>query len=119
MHENSLAALDLLNDLTYQTQEARRSMLYALTTADANLQVQYADESRAADGRVADMVDHQIGKSNVPEVQEAGRRFLDRWRAYLAVRNAVITIILEGSIEDAVGRDLRDGAPAFAQFAAS
>jgi PAS domain S-box-containing protein len=114
MHESSIAALDLLNDLHYQTQEARRSMLYALTTTDSNLQVQYADGSRAADARVAGIVEGQITRSPVPEIQEAGRRFLDQWRAYLTVRDSVITLILEGSVEEAVARDLHDGAPAFA-----
>src|SRR6185295_14109154 len=60
MHESSVAALDLLNDLNYQTQEARRSMLYALTTTDSNLQVQYADSSRAADARVAEIVQAEV-----------------------------------------------------------
>jgi PAS domain S-box-containing protein len=115
MHESSIVALDLLNDLHYQTQEARRSMLYALTTTDSNLQVKYADGSRAADARVAEIVTEQLRRSPVPEIQEGGRRFLDQWRAYLAIRDNVITLILEGSVQDAVARDLRDGAPAFAR----
>ena len=113
MHRSSIAALDLLNDLHYQTQEARRSMLYALTTTDSNLQVQYADGSRAADARVAEIVEGQIRRSPVPEIQDAGQRFLDQWQAYLAVRDNVITRILEGSVQEAVARDLHDGAPAF------
>jgi PAS domain S-box-containing protein len=115
MHQTSIAALDLLNDLNYQTQEARRSMLYALTTTDSNLQVQYADGSRAADAKVAEIVEAQVLRSPVAEIQETGRRFLDQWRAYLLVRNHVITLILEGSVQDAVALDLRDGAPAFAR----
>ena len=43
-----LSGLDLIGELQYDVQEARRRMMYALTTADANLQVQYVDESRAA-----------------------------------------------------------------------
>ena len=115
MHESSIAALDLLNDLHYQTQEARRSMLYALTTTDSNLQVQYADGSCAADARVAEIVEAQVRRSKALEIQDAGRRFLDQWREYLAVRDGVITLILEGSVREAVARDLRDGAPAFAR----
>jgi PAS domain S-box-containing protein len=113
MHESSVAVLDLLNNLNYQTQEARRSMLYALSTADSNLQVQYADGSRAADARVADMVQEEIRRSRVPEIQEAGRRFLGEWRVYLTVRDEVITLILQGSVPEAVARDLHDGEPAF------
>ena len=63
MHESSITALDVLNDLHYQTQEARRSMLYALTTTDSNLQVQYADGSRVADARVAEIVEGEIRRS--------------------------------------------------------
>lgn len=115
MHESSIATLDLLNDLYYQTQEARRSMLYALTTTDSNLQVQYADNSRAADAKVAEIVERQIRPSSAAEIQQAGRRFLEQWRAYLAVRDKVITLILEGSVQEAVALDLHDGAPAFAR----
>jgi two-component system sensor histidine kinase/response regulator len=115
MHESSIAALDLLNDLNYQTQEARRSMLYALTTTDANLQVQYADGSRVADARVAEMVQGEIQRSPATDIQDAGRRFLDEWRAYLVIRDDVITLILQGSVPEAVARDLHDGEPAFAR----
>src|SRR5262245_59828295 len=52
MHERSVRNLDLIGDLQYETQEARRSMIYALTTSDANRQVEYADASRAADAQV-------------------------------------------------------------------
>jgi PAS domain S-box-containing protein len=115
MHASSVSALDLLNDLNYQTQEARRSMLYALTTTDSNLQVQYADSSRAADAKVAEIVEAEVRRSPVYEIQESGRRFLDEWRAYLAVRDDVITLILQGSAPEAVARDLHDGEPAFAR----
>jgi hypothetical protein len=95
MHESSIAALDLLNDLNYQTQEARRSVLYALTTTDSNLQVQYADASRVADARVAEMVQEEVQRSPLHDVQDAGRRFLEEWRAYLVIRDDVITLILQ------------------------
>ena len=115
MHQSSIAALDLLNDLHYQTQEARRSMLYALTTSDSNLQVEYADGSRAADARVAEIVDKQLRRPQAAGIQDAIRQFQDRWRVYLDVRDTVIALILEGSAQEAVARDLRDGAPAFAR----
>jgi hypothetical protein len=86
MHESSIAALDVLNDLQFQTQEARRSMLYALTTRDSNLQVQYADGSREADAKVGDIVEAQVLRSPVPEIQDAGRRFLTQWRSLFVAR---------------------------------
>ena len=50
----SIQGLRGIGELQYQTQEARRSTLYALTTNDGNLQVKYADQSRAADQRVSE-----------------------------------------------------------------
>src|SRR5918999_500783 len=47
----SVAGLDLAGELQFEIQEARRFMMYALTTPATNLQVQYADQSRAADAR--------------------------------------------------------------------
>ena len=44
----ALLGLRGIGELQYQAQETRRSTLYALTTNDSNLQVEYADQSRAA-----------------------------------------------------------------------
>ena len=44
-----LRSLELLSELQYQMQEARRTLLYALVTSDSNRQVDYADRSRSAD----------------------------------------------------------------------
>src|SRR6187549_3394435 len=41
-----------IGELQYEIQETRRSLLYALTTRDANLQVKYADQSREASALV-------------------------------------------------------------------
>jgi PAS domain S-box-containing protein len=105
--------LDLIGGLQYETQEARRAMLYALTTKDANLQVRYADESRAADARVARLIDEQTRLVDLPNAAETGRRLSRDWAIYLETRDEVLASILEGSIGDAVTRDLRDGVPAF------
>src|SRR5204863_2395229 len=56
MYSESVHGLALIGELQYQTQEARRSMLYSLTTKDSNLQVEYATQSRAADELVAGMI---------------------------------------------------------------
>jgi len=105
--------LDLLAGLQYETQEARRAMLYALTTKDANLQVRYADESRAADARVARLIEDQTRLVDSPAAAAAGRRLGEDWTTYLKTRDEVLASILEGSVDDAVARDLRDGVPAF------
>ena len=47
-----VSRLQDIGELQYQIQETRRSLLYALTTRDVNLQVQYADQSRQASARV-------------------------------------------------------------------
>src|SRR5664279_5844750 len=45
--------LQHIGELQYEAQETRRATLYALTTSDSNLQVEYADQSRNADQRVS------------------------------------------------------------------
>jgi PAS domain S-box-containing protein len=105
--------LDLIAGLQYETQEARRAMLYALTTKNANLQVTYADESRAADARVARLIDGQTRLVDSTEAADAGRRLGQDWATYLKTRDEVLASILEGSVGDAVERDLRDGVPTF------
>lgn len=52
--------LDLIAALQYDVQEARRRMLYALATSDANQQVRYVDESREADARVTQRMQDQM-----------------------------------------------------------
>ena len=64
----------LIGELQYQTQEARRSMLYSLTTTDSNLQVDYATQSRAADERVAGMMQEYLEVAREPRQREMGQR---------------------------------------------
>ncbi|HXI30582.1 MAG TPA: histidine kinase dimerization/phospho-acceptor domain-containing protein, partial [Vicinamibacterales bacterium] len=113
MYENSMAGLDLLNELQYLTQEARRSVLYALGTSDVNRQVEYADQSRAADAAVAGIIARHIQNTSAASARQAANRFADDWRSYLAIRDRVISAILEGSNKEATDTDLRDGIPVF------
>ena len=53
MYTESVLGLRRIGELQYDAQETRRSTLYALTTDDSNLQVEYADQSRNADRRTA------------------------------------------------------------------
>src|ERR1700722_6845432 len=83
LYEHSMAGLNLLNQLQYLTQEARRSVLYALTTNDSNRQVEYADQSRAADAQVAEIIRRHLGRTTAAGAQLAGQQFATDWRAYL------------------------------------
>jgi hypothetical protein len=49
MYNGSVQGLLKFGDLQYHAQETRRSTLYALTTDDGNLQVEYAEQSRQSD----------------------------------------------------------------------
>jgi signal transduction histidine kinase/DNA-binding response OmpR family regulator len=113
MYESSMAGLDLLNQLQFLTQEARRSVLYALTTTDSNRQVEYADQSRAADAEVATIIDRHLKRSTTPEARATIQEFAKDWRTYLSVRDRVISEILEGSPKDATNDDLQAAIPAF------
>src|SRR5215831_918053 len=112
-YSDAVRRLDLIGELQFQIQEARRSMLYSLTTSDSNLQVQYADESRAADERVALMSDHQAMLTTAQDQAEAAGRFKQDWNDYLVIRDDVIASILEGETQAAVQKDLQQGAPLF------
>jgi len=105
-------SLDLVAGLQFDAQEARRAMLYALSTSDPNLQVRYADESRDAGDRVGTAIAawrRATGRDSHPVAD----RFLAEWRAYLTIRDEVIASILEGDVRAAVARDLNEGAPGF------
>jgi PAS domain S-box-containing protein len=109
----SVTGLDVIGDLQYQTQEARRSMLYALTTSDADKQVDYADASRVADERVAELLrQHQMLDHSPAEAKSTGQLNVD-WANYMQIRYQVMALILEGNIKAAIEQDLSAGVPAF------
>ena len=113
LYEGLVSGLDLVGALQYDVQEARRSMLYALTTTDANLQVQYVDESRAADARVTERMRRHIDLLGHSSHTVSARRFESDWNQYLRVRDEVIALMLEGRSAAAVASDLRTATPAF------
>src|SRR3954466_6840764 len=53
------AGLDLINDVLFETEEVRRVLLYALHTLDANRQLDYVDQSHAAEAHVRRLLEDQ------------------------------------------------------------
>jgi len=113
MYTGAVRGLQRIGELQYDTQETRRATLYALTTSDSNLQVEYADQSRAADLRVRNGIAEYALQANDPgKISLAARLDLD-WTNYLHIRDEVLASILEGSTKEAVSLDLTGGVPAF------
>ena len=113
MYARSVLGLRQIGELQYEAQETRRSTLYALTTNDSNLQVEYADQSREADRRVTEGIAEYLKQARLPNEIEVGRGLQRDWSAYLKVRDEVLASILEGSIKEAVDMDLNGGVPSF------
>jgi signal transduction histidine kinase len=113
MYAGSVLGLHRIGDLQYETQETRRSTFYALSTADSNLQVKYADNSREADRRVSEGISAYLANARTPSEVETGKQLQRDWAAYLKVRDEVLASILEGSTQEAVDLDLTDGVQSF------
>ncbi|HEY6252961.1 MAG TPA: MCP four helix bundle domain-containing protein, partial [Candidatus Angelobacter sp.] len=113
MYNGSVQGLLKFGDLQYHAQETRRSTLYALTTSDGNLQVEYAEQSREADRLVTQGIREYLAGARTPQETEAGRHLADDWQAYLQVRDDVLGRILESSGKEAVQVDLTRGVPQF------
>src|SRR5215471_14110496 len=67
MYAWSVLGLRRIGSLQYEAQETRRSTLYALTTNDSNLQVEYADQSRSADRRVSQGIVQYLKEASTQE----------------------------------------------------
>jgi len=108
-----IRGMELIGQLQYQMQEARRIMLYALATTDSNRQVEYADQSRAADAQASKIL-AQFGQlMTSPDETRAVQRLETHWKSYLEIRDTLIASMLEGSPRAAVERDVSEGVPAF------
>lgn len=113
MYTGSVHGLQRIGELQYYAQETRRATLYALTTSDSNLQVEYADQSRDADQRVKDGIAEYARQAKHPAEIALASRLSHDWTEYLDVRDEVLASILEGNIKGAVSFDLAGGVPAF------
>lgn len=113
MYAGSVLGLHRIGDLQYETQETRRSTFYALSTADSNLQVKYADQSREADHLVSQGIIEYLAHARTSGELDVGKRLQRDWSAYLSVRDEVLASILEGSTKEAVDLDLSGGVQSF------
>ena len=113
MFTGSVLSLHRIAALEYQTQETRRSTLYALGTADSNLHVKYADQSREADHLVSEGIAAYLANARTRNELDIGSRLRRDWSTYLSVRDEVLASILEGSAKEAVDRDLTEGVASF------
>jgi len=113
MYDGSVVGLRRIGEMQYEAQETRRITLYALSTNDVNLQVNYAEQSRAADARVTQAIADNIAQAREARELEMGRRLGRNWVAYLKVRDEVLARILEGRTKEAVDLDLATGLQSF------
>ena len=89
IYDRSVRGLDLIGELQYQTQEARRNVTYALTTEDDVFQMGYIDMSREADVQITKIIEeHRQLVSNPREVQ-ASQTFERDWANYLSIRMGI------------------------------
>ncbi len=106
--------LALIGEIQDRMQEVRRQALYSLTTIDPNLQVEYAEESRASDAALLKLIENYtnsvVGNIKNTELPE---KLASDWKAYLATRNETISLILEGRNKEAIALDLKEGVPHF------
>src|SRR6185503_19042269 len=105
--------LDVIDDLQFNIQETRRTLLYALHTSDANRQLAYAEQSRAAETEVDRRLSDRSALTNAPGAGPRVAALQQSWRRYLAVRDEVIGLILEGSLHEGVALDEQLGASRF------
>ena len=107
------AGLDLIDDMLFETEEVRRILLYALHTLDANRQLEYVDQSRAAEGRVRRLLENQSPLLSTARTRAARESVAAAWSQYLLVRDEVVGLILENSPREGVALDQALGAERF------
>jgi len=113
MYAESVIGMRRIGDLQYAAQETRRSTFYALSTADSNLQVRYADQSREADFIVSRGIVDYLREPRTRKELEVGKRLQAEWSEYLKVRDEVLASILEGSTKEAIALEVGSGVELF------
>jgi Four helix bundle sensory module for signal transduction len=112
-HAASVERLRQIAEVEHEARETRQLTLYALTTDDSNLQVEYADRTREADHHVTEGILESIQRAKTPQEKEVLERLRRDWSDYISVRNEVLASSLEGSTKEALRRDLEEGVPSF------
>jgi len=113
LYEMDVRALEVEAEMEYHLDESRRTLLYALATADPNEQLPYMDQTRANDALVAGSLNQlraSYGKIIPATSLDA---FARRWSLYRARRDAVIARILVDSMEVSMAHDQLEGNVAF------
>jgi signal transduction histidine kinase/CheY-like chemotaxis protein len=105
--------LDLIDNILFETGEVRRILLYALHTSDANRQLEYVDQSRAAEARVRRLLESRSAILSTEATRTARESVAAAWTDYLQTRDEVIGLILEGSLSQAVALDEAVGTARF------
>ena len=105
---------ELTDDLLLEIEDVRGVLLYALHTDDANRQLQYVDQSRAAEARVERLLGSRPTLLDSPHMRAAFQNVAAAWKLYVDVRNEVIGLILDGLPDEGVRLDERQGAMRFA-----
>jgi signal transduction histidine kinase/CheY-like chemotaxis protein len=104
---------ELTDDLLLESEDVRRILLNALHTSDANRQLQYVEQSRAAEGRVQKLLDSRPALLDNPHMSAALKKVAEAWKQYAMVRDEVIGLSLGGSLDEGVALDERQGAQRF------
>ena len=104
----------LIDSVLIETEEVRRILLYALHTLDANRQLEYAEQSRAAEAKVQRLLESQSALLANPRTRSGLQTVIEAWKQYVVVRDEVIGLILEGSLKEGVALDQQDGEQRFA-----
>jgi PAS domain S-box-containing protein len=105
LYERFDEGLDLIDDILFETEEVRRILLYALHTSDANRQLDYVEQSRAAEARVNRLLENRSTILSTEGTRAARESVAAAWTTYLETRDEVVGLILEGSLRDGVALD--------------
>jgi PAS domain S-box-containing protein len=119
MYRGLADGLGAVADLQDEIQEARHSLLYALTTSETSRQVEYIDKSRGADARATTLIRQLAASADTDDARRLVGELEGAWAAYGHGRDEVIASILTGHAAEAASRDLSAGGPAFARVRAA
>src|SRR3954467_5712795 len=113
LYERFGEGLDVIDDMLFETGEVRRILLYALHTSDANRQLEYVDQSRAAEAPVKKLLESRSAILSTERTRSGRESVAAAWSDYLQTRDEVVGLILEGSLREAVSLDERVGTARF------